>query len=211
RALGALPPPDRDAYEALVTGDTPLERDMLTVTTEDVERSEWRLVPLTGAILLVALGSPVAAALPLVVGFLAICASPALGGTGAAGRRAARHRRTRRTCGVGPLGATCRATSGACAPRRRRGDRRGERAARQPPNWLAGAALVAIRHRGGGRARAARIGGRRWVRAADPCGGRVAGRPARRGSGGAARLARLLGFAARRPARARYPQPRRLT
>src|SRR5439155_1271328 len=62
RALGALPPPDRDAYEALVTGDTPLERDMLTVTTEDVERSEWRLVPLTGAILLVALGSPVAAA-----------------------------------------------------------------------------------------------------------------------------------------------------
>ena len=81
RALGALPPPDRDAYEALVTGDTPLERDMLTVTTEDVERSEWRLVPLTGAILLVALGSPVAAALPLVVGFLAIVAALALVGT----------------------------------------------------------------------------------------------------------------------------------
>jgi putative drug exporter of the RND superfamily len=57
---------------ALVTGDTPLERDMLTVTTADVARSERRLVPVAAVILLIACGSMLAAALPLALGFGAI-------------------------------------------------------------------------------------------------------------------------------------------
>jgi RND superfamily putative drug exporter len=60
------------AYRVIVTGDTPLERDMLTVTTEDVGRSERRLLPAAGVILLVACGSLVAALVPLALGFLAI-------------------------------------------------------------------------------------------------------------------------------------------
>jgi RND superfamily putative drug exporter len=70
RALAALS--GGGAYRAIVTGDTPLERDMLTVTTEDVGRSERRLLPVAGVILLVACGSLLAALLPLAVGFLAI-------------------------------------------------------------------------------------------------------------------------------------------
>jgi RND superfamily putative drug exporter len=73
--------PDRDTFRALVTGDTPLEHDMLAVTTADVERSEWRLVPIAGAILLVALGSPIAAVLPLLVGILAIVTAQAVVGS----------------------------------------------------------------------------------------------------------------------------------
>jgi RND superfamily putative drug exporter len=82
RALDGLP--DGGTFRALVTGDTPLEHDMLAVTTADVERSEWRLVPITGAILLVALGSPVAAVLPLLVGILAIVTAQAVVGSVAA-------------------------------------------------------------------------------------------------------------------------------
>jgi putative drug exporter of the RND superfamily len=72
RTLARLPLPDGAAYRVLVTGDTPLERDMLTATTDDVARSERRLVPVAALILLVAFGSLVAAALPLVIGFGAI-------------------------------------------------------------------------------------------------------------------------------------------
>jgi putative drug exporter of the RND superfamily len=82
RALDGLP--DGGTFRALVTGDTPLEHDMLAVTTADVERSEWRLVPITGAILLIALGSPVAAVLPLLVGILAIVTAQAVVGSVAA-------------------------------------------------------------------------------------------------------------------------------
>jgi len=82
RALDGLP--DAGAFRALVTGDTPLEHDMLAVTTADVERSEWRLVPIAGVILLVALGSPVAAVLPLLVGVLAIVTARAVVGSVAA-------------------------------------------------------------------------------------------------------------------------------
>ncbi len=63
---------------ALVTGDTPLERDMLTVTTADVSRSERRLLPVAGVILLLACGSILAAALPLALGFGAITVALAL-------------------------------------------------------------------------------------------------------------------------------------
>ena len=64
--------PGAAAYRVLLTGDTPLERDMLSVTTEDVARSERRLLPVAGVILLLAFGSLVGAALPLVIGFGAI-------------------------------------------------------------------------------------------------------------------------------------------
>ena len=76
RALAAFP--DGAVYHAVVTGDTPLERDMLTVTTEDVARSERRLLPVAAAILFIACGSLVAAALPLAVGFLAIAVALAI-------------------------------------------------------------------------------------------------------------------------------------
>jgi RND superfamily putative drug exporter len=51
---------------------------MLTVTTQDVEQSEWRLLPLTSAILLVVFGSLVGAVLPLVIGALAITVALAI-------------------------------------------------------------------------------------------------------------------------------------
>jgi putative drug exporter of the RND superfamily len=65
-------------YKLILTGDTPLEHDMLTVTTQDVRRSEQRLLPLTGGILILALGSVVAGVLPLVIGFLSIAVALAL-------------------------------------------------------------------------------------------------------------------------------------
>lgn len=76
RALAALA--GGAAYRVIVTGDTPLERDMLTVTTEDVGRSERRLVPVAALILLVACGSLSAALVPLAVGFLAIAVALAV-------------------------------------------------------------------------------------------------------------------------------------
>src|SRR5207248_2787531 len=62
RALAAFP--EGAQYHAIVTGDTPLERDMLTVTTEDVARSERRLLPVAAVILFIACGSAAGAALP---------------------------------------------------------------------------------------------------------------------------------------------------
>ena len=69
---------DTSAYRVILTGDTPLEHDMLTVTTQDVQRSEQRLLPITAAILILALGSVVAGVLPLVIGFLSIAVALAL-------------------------------------------------------------------------------------------------------------------------------------
>src|SRR6059036_2250363 len=69
---------DGARYRAIVTGDTPLERDMLTVTTEDVARSERRLLPVAAVILFIACGSAAGAALPLAVGFLAIALALAI-------------------------------------------------------------------------------------------------------------------------------------
>ena len=76
RALAAFP--EGAQYHAIVTGDTPLERDMLTVTTEDVARSERRLLPVAAVILFIACGSAAGAALPLAVGFLAIAVALAI-------------------------------------------------------------------------------------------------------------------------------------
>src|SRR5256884_609281 len=76
RALAAFA--DDARYRAIVTGDTPLERDMLTVTTEDVARSERRPLPVAAVILFIACGSAAGAALPLAVGFLAIAVALAI-------------------------------------------------------------------------------------------------------------------------------------
>ena len=66
---------DGHAYRALVTGRSPLDLDVRTVSAEDSRRSEARLLPLTMVVLVLAFGALVAAALPLVVGFLAIAVS----------------------------------------------------------------------------------------------------------------------------------------
>src|SRR5213078_1437999 len=61
RAVAAFP--EGAQYHAIVTGDTPLERDML---------------PVTAVILFIACGSAAGAALPLAVGFLAIAVALAI-------------------------------------------------------------------------------------------------------------------------------------
>ena len=76
RTLAGIP--DGGWYRAIVTGDAPLEHDLHAVTTQDVRRSEWRLVPLTGVILLLVFRSVAAAALPLLVGLVATTVSLAL-------------------------------------------------------------------------------------------------------------------------------------
>jgi RND superfamily putative drug exporter len=63
---------DSTRYKVSVTGRSPLDLDIKTVTAADSRRSELRLLPLTAGILLLAFGALVAAVLPLIVGFLAI-------------------------------------------------------------------------------------------------------------------------------------------
>src|SRR6266511_752797 len=57
---------------ARVTGRAPLDLDVRTVVTRDSAKGEERLLPLTLVILVLAFGALVAAALPLIVGVLAI-------------------------------------------------------------------------------------------------------------------------------------------
>jgi RND superfamily putative drug exporter len=70
--------PDGAHYTALVTGRAPLDLDVRSVITEDSARGEKALLPLTLIILVLAFGALVAAALPLVVGILAIAISLAV-------------------------------------------------------------------------------------------------------------------------------------
>jgi RND superfamily putative drug exporter len=67
--------PDGPRYTALVTGRAPLDLDVRSVITDDSARGEKALLPLTLIILVLAFGALVAAALPLVVGVLAIAIS----------------------------------------------------------------------------------------------------------------------------------------
>ena len=67
--------PNRGAYEAKVTGRAPLDLDIREVVANDSKRGEQALLPLTLFILVLAFGALVAAALPLVVGVLAIAVS----------------------------------------------------------------------------------------------------------------------------------------
>ena len=64
--------PHGDAYTVQVTGRAPLDIDIRSVSTEDARRSERNLIPITLAILVLAFGALVAAALPVVVGMLVI-------------------------------------------------------------------------------------------------------------------------------------------
>jgi putative drug exporter of the RND superfamily len=90
-SAGALVPPTRAAvrealartpdpalYRARVTGRAPLDLDVRAVVVEDSQRGERALLPLTLAILVLAFGALVAAALPVVVGVLAITVSLAI-------------------------------------------------------------------------------------------------------------------------------------
>lgn len=66
---------DAGDYTALLTGRSALDLDVRTISAEDSKRSEARLLPLTMVVLVLAFGALVAAALPLVIGFLAIAVS----------------------------------------------------------------------------------------------------------------------------------------
>jgi putative drug exporter of the RND superfamily len=70
--------PGGGRYQALVTGRAPLDLDVRTVVTRDSAQGEKRLLPLTLVILVLAFGALVAAALPLIVGVLAIAVSLAI-------------------------------------------------------------------------------------------------------------------------------------
>ena len=64
--------PGSEGFEVMVTGFPALDHDVRTVSAEDTERGEQRALPLTLAVLIVAFGALVAAALPVLVGLLAI-------------------------------------------------------------------------------------------------------------------------------------------
>jgi putative drug exporter of the RND superfamily len=67
--------PDGRHYTAHVTGRSPLDLDVRTVSAQDSRRGERLLIAPTLLILVLAFGAMVAAVLPLIVGFLAIVVS----------------------------------------------------------------------------------------------------------------------------------------
>lgn len=67
-----------NTYEVNVTGGPALDFDVRTVSKLDAERSELRALPLSAAVLILAFGAVVAAALPLLVGVLTITFALAL-------------------------------------------------------------------------------------------------------------------------------------
>lgn len=69
-AVGRVP--GTAGFDIKITGNPALDYDVRTISTEDTERSELRILPLTLVVLVVAFGALVAAMLPIVVGFLAI-------------------------------------------------------------------------------------------------------------------------------------------
>jgi RND superfamily putative drug exporter len=64
--------PRAEGFTALVTGNPALDYDVRTISAEDTEQGELRVLPLTLLVLILAFGALVAAALPLAVGMLAI-------------------------------------------------------------------------------------------------------------------------------------------
>ena len=64
--------PGSEGFEIMVTGFPALDHDVRTISAEDTDRGEQRALPLTLAVLIVAFGALVAAALPVLVGVLAI-------------------------------------------------------------------------------------------------------------------------------------------
>ncbi len=65
-------PADSGNYRVRVTGRSPLDLDVRNISASDSKRGEVRLLPLTMVVLVLAFGALVAAALPLIVGFMAI-------------------------------------------------------------------------------------------------------------------------------------------
>ncbi len=61
-----------DGFDVKLTGFPALDHDVRSISAEDTERGEQRALPLTLAVLIVAFGALVAAALPVIVGVLAI-------------------------------------------------------------------------------------------------------------------------------------------
>ncbi len=64
--------PGSEGFEVMVTGFPALDHDVRAISAEDTERGEQRALPLTLAVLIVAFGALVAAALPVLVGVVAI-------------------------------------------------------------------------------------------------------------------------------------------
>ena len=64
--------PGAASFDVKVTGNWALDYDVRTISAEDTERSERRILPLTLVVLVVAFGALVAAMLPVIVGVLAI-------------------------------------------------------------------------------------------------------------------------------------------
>ncbi len=64
--------PGADGFQVMVTGFPALDHDVRVTSAEDTERGEARALPLTLLVLIVAFGALVAAALPVVVGVVAI-------------------------------------------------------------------------------------------------------------------------------------------
>ncbi|HVH67424.1 MAG TPA: MMPL family transporter [Gemmatimonadales bacterium] len=64
--------PGSDGFEVSVTGFPALDHDIRAISAEDTERGEQRALPLTLGVLIIAFGALVAAALPVIVGMLAI-------------------------------------------------------------------------------------------------------------------------------------------
>jgi RND superfamily putative drug exporter len=59
-------------FEVMVTGNPALDYDVRTISAEDTQRSEERVLPVTLVVLVVAFGALVAATLPILVGVIAI-------------------------------------------------------------------------------------------------------------------------------------------
>src|SRR5881398_1626835 len=64
--------PGSDGFDVKVTGFPALDHDVRTISAEDTERGEARVLPLTLVVLVVAFGALVAAMLPVIIGVLAI-------------------------------------------------------------------------------------------------------------------------------------------
>src|SRR5712691_1159247 len=69
-AMGRVP--GADGFDVMVTGFPALDHDVRTISAEDSERGEQRVLPLTLVVLIVAFGALVAAMVPIVVGVLAV-------------------------------------------------------------------------------------------------------------------------------------------
>ena len=64
--------PAAAGFDVTVTGNPALDYDLRTISAEDTERAEWRVLPAALMVLVVAFGALVAALLPVVMGVLAI-------------------------------------------------------------------------------------------------------------------------------------------